>query len=412
MHLRGVEICWFGAIPRTMGVRMRRHDGSSTGRARHGGVARRGLAPFGRLDDSPRVAAMVAAVLATVLTVLATLLAAAQQPGRCRAGASSPSRRSDTVGYPYVDLVLGGVPGLGSASHRPSTSPSPASRCAPPPAGTSRRPTRSRWSWTPRRRPWPRPKGWSPSSSRRRRPHCRSPSPRPRACTVGPGVNRDTLMAALAKQAPGTPSTVADGVRTATAKGVQHILVVTTCASPAPAQAPVGIVLDVLGIGPACTGAWQTYVNGGLGTFTAATNFDDRAGGPRRHRRSLAVLGRGRDPGPDSRPARAERRWGPDHGRPTGCPDDRADVHLARAGGRGRALRDGPHGPGRRPGALRPGRPAARHPVAPSPPGAAPGLRRAGRRSPPRSRADIATHVPADQTIDQRIDELLHEPAG
>ena len=54
----------------------------------------------------------MAAVLATVLTVLATLLAAAHSQADVVPAPLTVSR-PDTVGYPDVDLVLGGVPGLG-----------------------------------------------------------------------------------------------------------------------------------------------------------------------------------------------------------------------------------------------------------------------------------------------------------
>ena len=58
----------------------------------------------------------------------------------------------------------------------------------------------------------------------------------PNGLAAGPGVNRDALMAALAKQRPGTATSVADGIGTAAGAGVQHVLVVSTCAAPPPAR--------------------------------------------------------------------------------------------------------------------------------------------------------------------------------
>ena len=92
--------------------------------------------------------------------------------------------------------------------------------------------------------------------------------------TAGPGVNRDALMSALAKQRPGTATSVADGIQTSAAAGVQHVLVISTCAAAPPAQAPTGVVVDVLGVGSACSPSWAQFATSGPGTFTAATNFD------------------------------------------------------------------------------------------------------------------------------------------
>jgi hypothetical protein len=219
---------------------------------------------------SPR---MVAVILAVLLALTAASLAMAQRQADAAAVQLTVSP-VDTVGYPYVDLVLGGVPGLGlgpaptvhvtQAGQPLQTTTSWDLSAANPLAVVVDSPAAT----------LAKAQGLIAELVEAAPPVLPLSLASAKGLTVGPGVNRNALMAALAKQAPGTPSTVADGVQTATAKGVQHILVVTTCASPAPAQAPVGIILDVLGIGPACTGAWQTYVNGGLGTFTAATNFD------------------------------------------------------------------------------------------------------------------------------------------
>ena len=43
--------------------------------------------------------------------------------------------------------------------------------------------------------------------------------------------------------------------------------------SPAPSPAPAGVVVDLLGIGAACTGGWPAVATSGAGTFTAASNF-------------------------------------------------------------------------------------------------------------------------------------------
>jgi hypothetical protein len=221
-------------------------------------------------STSPR---MLAVALAALLALTAASLAMAQRQADAAPGQLTVSP-IDTVGFPYLDLVLGGVAGLGLG---------PAPTVAVTQSGQPLR-TTSTWDLSAANplavvvdspaATLAKAQGLVAELVQEAPPALPLSLASAKGLAVGPGVNREALMAALAKQAAGTPTSVADGVQTATGAGIQHVLVVTTCASPAPAQAPVGVVVDVLGIGPACTGAWQTYVNGGLGTLTVAASFD------------------------------------------------------------------------------------------------------------------------------------------
>lgn len=84
------------------------------------------------------------------------------------------------------------------------------------------------------------------------------------------GVNRDAFMATLGRQATSTARPISEGIAAAASAGIQHVFVVTTCGSPAPAALPIGVIADVLGVGPRCTAAWRAELSGRAGRFVAA----------------------------------------------------------------------------------------------------------------------------------------------
>jgi hypothetical protein len=85
-------------------------------------------------------------------------------------------------------------------------------------------------------------------------------------------VNRDAFMAALQRQVPSTTRPVSAGVTTAASAGIQHVFVVTSCTSPPPSAPPIGVIADVLGVGPGCTDAWRSALSGRAGRFVSASD--------------------------------------------------------------------------------------------------------------------------------------------
>jgi hypothetical protein len=184
----------------------------------------------------------------------------------------------DIVGYPFVDLILGGVPGLGIGT--------------PP-----------RVHVTQDGQTVPATRGWLLSSG-----HALAvvvdapPATRPAAQGLAaelvqefpaevplflsparsgqasrPSVDRDLFMSQLQTVPPGSTTTVPDGIKAATAAGVQHILVITTCRGSAPAAPPSGVVVDVIGVGPNCTAGWRAL--GHSGSFAGSADFIGALGG-------------------------------------------------------------------------------------------------------------------------------------
>jgi hypothetical protein len=179
----------------------------------------------------------------------------------------------DTVGYPDVDLVVTGLPGFGLG--RP-----PAVRISQDGA-----PLRTSTTWelsaenplavvvdAP-------PSGLEGAQGLVAELVQELPPSIPVALTsvsggaARPGLDRDSLMTALSHQAAHQATTLARGLSRAESAGVQHVVVVTTCTGPAPQPAAAGITVDVLGIGPSCTGSWPGLPGPGAGRFSRATTF-------------------------------------------------------------------------------------------------------------------------------------------
>ncbi len=296
------------------------------------------------------------------------------------AASAAPARVSvshvDTVGFPYVDLVVGGLPGFGLG-------PAPTVRITQDSAPLR---TTSTWELSPAN---PVAVVVDAPASRLARAQglvaelvqAMPPSvPIALSSVPGggrPGLDRDAVMSALSHQAAHRPTTLARGLAAAESAGVQHILVVTTCAGPAPQPAPAGVVVDVVGVGPACTDGWLSLPRWGAGQLHPGLVVRRRAGRARRHGRAVAVLRPGRHPGPDPSPARrVGRHQPPDRAdrRARGrrrCRNGGALLRLGRLAHRRR--HDGPPpGSRRRVGPARPRR-AARSGLAPTPSGRASG---------------------------------------
>ena len=244
-------------IPPDHGTRMGGHGSSGAGRARHagGGSDRRDRrAGAARPRRWPSWRPCWRALLATLLVVSTSVLDASRSQA-----ASVPApltvSRPDTVGYPDVDLILGGVPGLGIGKPPPV-------ECHPvrpdaahhhqlgPVAG---QPDRGR-----RRRSGV---GDRPSAGAGRRARPGPPTRRTplvglgRGAAGAPGARTATPYGCAGSPAGGYAADGGTtGIAAAAASGVQHVFVVSTCAAPAPTPAPAGVVVDLLGIGPSCTG--------------------------------------------------------------------------------------------------------------------------------------------------------------
>lgn len=85
-------------------------------------------------------------------------------------------------------------------------------------------------------------------------------------------VNRDAFMAALRRQQASAARPVSAGISAAASAGIQHVFVVTTCASPPPEAPPTGVIADVLGVGPGCSAGWRSALSGRTGRFVAAAS--------------------------------------------------------------------------------------------------------------------------------------------
>jgi hypothetical protein len=85
-----------------------------------------------------------------------------------------------------------------------------------------------------------------------------------------PTLNRDAFMTQLQRQRGSTAEPISTAVTSAAAAGIQHVFVVTTCASPVPGRLPIGVITDVIGVGPSCTAEWRSALAGRAGRFSAA----------------------------------------------------------------------------------------------------------------------------------------------
>ncbi|MFL6100428.1 MAG: hypothetical protein ACJ71T_10795 [Actinomycetales bacterium] len=179
----------------------------------------------------------------------------------------------DTLGFPYVDLVVGGLAGPASSRQPPVTITQFGQRV----------PVTSSWLLSENQplavvtdadkaslaqvqgivgelvqaMPPQVPLGLVSSTSER---------------ISAVGVNRDGFMTALGRQAASTARQVSVGITAAASAGIQHVFVVTTCGSPAPAAPPIGVIADVLGVGPRCTPAWRAQLSGRAGRFVSTAD--------------------------------------------------------------------------------------------------------------------------------------------
>lgn len=177
----------------------------------------------------------------------------------------------DTLGFPYVDLVVGGLAGPASSKQPPVTITQFGQRV----------PVTSSWLLSENQPlavvtdadksslaqvqgivgelvqalPPEVPLGLVSSTSER---------------ISAVGVNRDAFMTTLGRQAASTARPISAGIAAAASAGIQHVFVVTTCGSPAPAALPIGVIADVLGVGPRCTAAWRAELSGRAGRFVSA----------------------------------------------------------------------------------------------------------------------------------------------
>ena len=126
--------------------------------------------------------------------------------------------------------------------------------------------------------------------------------------TSAPSLNRDTFMAALGREKAASDRSITSGATVAAAAGIQHVFVVTMCASPAPAAAPIGVIVDVLGVGPGCTGRVALGLGAGCWSVRHRAQRPRCPGCARRHGRPVAVLGGHRRPGLDPPTARHRPR--------------------------------------------------------------------------------------------------------
>jgi hypothetical protein len=222
----------------------------------------------GRTAAVGLAAALVAAVVATTVggvTLAGGAVAATTPPTLTVSGLN-------TVGFPFVQLLLHGVPGLGVGDPPPITVTQ---------LGQSLRTTTS-WALSagqPIAVVLDVPaKNLEPAQALVAELVQDLPPEVPLALvsaggSTAPIVNRDAFMTHLSRQQAGTASTATSGIATAAAAGVQHVFVVSTCDSPAPTSTPLGEEVDLLGVGPACTAAWHAAGSVGDGAFTAATSF-------------------------------------------------------------------------------------------------------------------------------------------
>ncbi len=180
----------------------------------------------------------------------------------------------DTVGFPYVDLVVSGVPGFGLG-------PVPTVRITQDGAPLR---TTSTWALSagnplavvvdaPSSR-LEQAQGLVAELVQEMPPSVPIALPSVPGGAARPSLDRDGLMTALSHQAAHRATTVPSGLTAAESAGVQHVLVVTTCTGPAPQPAPAGVSVDVLGIGPGCTGRWLSLPGSGAGQFTRTPTFD------------------------------------------------------------------------------------------------------------------------------------------
>src|SRR4051794_39197290 len=193
-------------------------------RAVRGGGLRRGR-PFGRAG------AVIVALAVTLLTVGTTTASSAVATANA-SGAKTPLTVSgiDTVGFPYIDLILGGVPGLGVGDPPPVTvtqggqrlraTTSWALSAAQPLAVVMDAPKAQR-TWA---------QGIVAELVQAMPPEVRlslASAQTGRATT--PSTNRDAFMADLARQSVSTSESTSRAVAAAAAGGVQHVFVLTTC---------------------------------------------------------------------------------------------------------------------------------------------------------------------------------------
>lgn len=234
-----------------------------------------------RAGESARIALpsrSVTIVLASLITLTAALVATSV--GRASAAAPEPLTVSapDTVGFPYVDLIVGGVPGLGLGA-------APSVRISQD--GSVLRTTDS-WELSPDNplavivdspaASLARAQGLAAELVQEMPPNVPMSFVSVSGASGGPWLNRDDVLARLAHQKARTASTVKAGLTAANSLGIQHVVVITTCADPAPSSAPAGLIVDVLGIGPTCSAAWTALPAAGMGTFAAAADFDTGLG--------------------------------------------------------------------------------------------------------------------------------------
>ncbi|MDP9220874.1 MAG: hypothetical protein M3P23_10090 [Actinomycetota bacterium] len=177
----------------------------------------------------------------------------------------------DIVGFPYVDLILSGVPGLGAGNPPPITvtqsgqrlpatfswalSPGQPLAVIMDAPAADRAPVQGIVAELVQELPPDLPLTLVSTFSGR---------------AVDVGTNRDAFMTRLGQQRTRTVLPISVGVKAVAAAGIQHVFVVTTCESPAPAASPVGVMVDVLAVGPSCTNSWKAALTSGAGGYTTA----------------------------------------------------------------------------------------------------------------------------------------------
>src|SRR4051812_7363412 len=221
-----------------------------------------------------RAGAFVVALAATLAAVGTTATSSAfATAGAASVGTPLTVSGLDTVGFPYVDLILGGVPGLGIGNPPPITVTQGGQRLRATTtwALSAAQPLAIVMDAPKAQRTWAQ--GIVAELVQAMPPQVRlslASAQTGRATT--PGTNRDRFMADLARQSVSTSESTSRAVAAAAAGGVQHVFVLTTCASPPPSTPPIGVIVDVLAVGPQCAPAWRAALAGGAGGYAAATD--------------------------------------------------------------------------------------------------------------------------------------------
>lgn len=177
----------------------------------------------------------------------------------------------DTLGFPYIDLVVGGLPGPGTSAQSAVSVTQFGQRV----------PVTSTWLLS-EGQPLAVVTDASAASLKQVQgivgelvqampPQVPMALVSPTTDRVSPAsVNRDVFMNALQRQAASTARPISAGITAAASAGIQHVFVVTSCASPPPSALPIGVIADVLGVGPGCTDAWRSALSGRAGRYMHA----------------------------------------------------------------------------------------------------------------------------------------------